>query len=227
MERILVIAAHPDDEVLGMGGTIAKLTSQGKEVHLLIVTDGSTSQYKGSENIGEILYSKKQETKKSSDILGIKSIMYGMLPDMKLDVTPHIDVNQVIEKAIDFIKPDTVFTHFWGDVNMDHRCVYNSTMVAVRPVKSQCVKEIYCYSVPSSTEWSPATTPTIFMPNLFVDISKEAQMKYKAMLAYKTEIREYPHPRSVEYLKKDDEATGLRIGIKAAESFVMIRKLVV
>lgn len=225
MERILVIAAHPDDEVLGMGGTIAKLASQNKEVHLLIVTDGSTSQYKGSENIDKILDSKKQETKKSSDILGIKSIMYGMLPDMKLDATPHIDVNQVIEKAIDAIQPDTVFTHFWGDVNMDHRCVYHSTMVAVRPVVSQCVKEVYCYSVPSSTEWSPAIPQTTFMPNLFVDISKEAPLKYKAMEAYETELRDYPHPRSVAYLKKDDEATGLRVGIKAAESFVMLRKL--
>ena len=151
MKRVLVIAAHPDDEVLGVGGTVAKLTAQGVECHLLIVTDGSSAQYRDMDDLQAIIDAKKLETKGCADILGFKSIHYGEQPDMRLDTTPHIQINQVIERVIDEIRPDTVFTHFWGDVNLDHQNVYKSTLVAVRPVMGQVVKELYCYRVPSST----------------------------------------------------------------------------
>ena len=226
MRKVLVIAAHPDDEVLGVGGTVAKLTTQGVECHLLIVTDGSSSQYRDSDRLHEIIEAKKMETKRCADMLGIKSIHYGGLPDMKLDKTPHVDINHVIETAIDKIQPDTVFTHFWGDVNRDHQEVYKSTLVAVRPVMEQVVRELYCYSVPSSTEWTPTKGDTMFMPNFFVDISKFAEQKYKAFECYSTELREYPHPRSVQYLRETDIAAGLRVGFFKAEEFVLLRKLV-
>ena len=226
MKRVLVIAAHPDDEVLGVGGTIAKLSADGAECHLLIVTDGSSSQYRDSDHLHEIIEAKKLETKGCADFLGFKSIHYGELPDMKLDKTPHIVINQVIEKVIDEVQPDTVFTHFWGDVNRDHQEVYNSTLVAVRPVMGQVVRELYCYRVPSSTEWTPNKADTMFMANYFVDIEKFAEQKYKAFAYYSTELREYPHPRSVQYLREADKAVGLRVGLLAAEEFVMLRKLV-
>ena len=225
MKKVLVIAAHPDDEVLGVGGTIAKLSSQGVECHLLIVTDGSSAQYQDSDHLQEIIEAKKKETQSCADVLGIKSIHYGKQPDMRLDKTPHIQINQVIEKVIDEVQPDTVFTHFWGDVNRDHQEVYKSTLVAVRPVMGQVVKELYCYRVPSSTEWTPNKADTMFMPNFFVDIEKFAEKKYKAFACYSTELREYPHPRSVQYLRETDKAAGLRIGLLAAEEFVLLRKL--
>ena len=130
MEKILVIAAHPDDEVLGMGGTIAKYTSLGDEVSILIVTDGSTSQYRDKPELGAIIEAKKNETKNSAAILGVKDILYGELPDMKLDMTPHIEINRVIENAIAVIQPSIVYTHFNGDINKDHQRVYESTLVA-------------------------------------------------------------------------------------------------
>lgn len=225
MKKVLVIAAHPDDEVLGVGGTVAKLSSMGDECHLLIVTDGSSSQYRDSDHLHEIIEAKKLETKGCSDLIGFKSIHYGELPDMKLDKTPHIVINQVIEKVIDEIQPDTVFTHFWGDVNRDHQEVYKSTLVAVRPVMGQVVKELYCYRVPSSTEWTPNKADTMFMPNYFVDIEAYADQKYKAFACYSTELRNYPHPRSVQYLRESDKAAGLRVGMLAAEEFVLLRKL--
>lgn len=225
MKKVLVIAAHPDDEVLGVGGTIAKLSSTGAECHLLIVTDGSSSQYRDSNHLHEIIEAKKLETKGCADLLGFKSIHYGELPDMKLDKTPHIAINHVIEKVIDEVQPDIVFTHFWGDVNRDHQEVYKSTLVAVRPVMGQVVKELYSYRVPSSTEWTPNKADTMFMPNYFVDIEKYAEQKYKAFACYATELREYPHPRSVEYLRESDKAAGLRVGLLAAEEFVLMRKI--
>ena len=225
MKRVLVIAAHPDDEVLGVGGTVAKLSAEGSDCHLLIVTDGSSSQYRDSDRLPEIIEAKKSETKGCADLLGFKSIHYGELPDMKLDRTPHIVINQVIEKAIDEIQPDTVFTHFWGDVNMDHQNVFKSTLVAVRPVMGQVVKELYCYRVPSSTEWTPNKEDTMFMPNYYVDIEKYAEQKYKAFACYSTELREYPHPRSIQYLRETDKTAGLKVGLLAAEEFVLLRKL--
>lgn len=225
MKKVLVIAAHPDDEVMGLGGTIAKLSAQGVECHLLIVTDGSSSQYRGSDHLGEIIEAKKIETKNCADTLGFRSIHYGELPDMKLDMTPHIVINQVIERVVDEVQPNTVFTHFWGDVNRDHQEVYKSTLVAVRPVMGQVVKELYCYRVPSSTEWTPNKADTMFMPNYFVNIEKSAEQKYKAFACYSTELREYPHPRSVQYLRETDKAVGIRVGLLAAEEFVLLRKL--
>ena len=225
MKKVLVIAAHPDDEVLGVGGTVAKLTAQGVECHLLIVTDGSSAQYRDMDDLQAIIDAKKKETKDCAEILGFKSIHYGEQPDMRLDMTPHIQINRVIESVIDELKPDTVFAHFWGDVNLDHQNVYKSTLVAVRPVMGQVVKELYCYCVPSSTEWTPNKADTMFMPNYFVDIEKYAEQKYKAFACYSTELREYPHPRSVQHLREIDKAAGLRVGMLAAEEFVLLRKL--
>lgn len=225
MKKILVIVAHPDDEVLGMGGTIAKLVKAGCVVDVLIVTDGSSAQYRDSDHLAEIIVAKKKETRNCADVLGVRNVYYGELPDMKLDMTPHIRINQVIEDVIDKVQPDAVFTHFWGDVNYDHQNVYKSTLVAVRPVMGQVVKELYCYRVPSSTEWTPNKADTMFMPNYFVDIKQYAEQKYKAFACYSTELREYPHPRSVQYLRENDKAVGLRMGLLAAEEFVLLRKL--
>lgn len=226
MEKILVIAAHPDDEVLGMGGTIAKYSSRGDEVAVLIVTDGSTSQYRDNPSLQRIIDAKKIETSNSAAILGIKHVFYGGLRDMLLDVTPHIEINKVIENTINDFQPTIVFTHFIGDVNKDHQKVYESTLVACRPVSEQCVKRLFLYSVPSSTEWNVQTASSAFLPNWYEDISGEfAEKKYKAMGCYKTELREYPHPRSIQYLRTADTTEGNRVGLLSAESFILLRSI--
>ena len=226
MERVLVIAAHPDDEVLGMGGTIAKYVSKGDEVAILIVTDGSTSQYRNDPKLQEILSTKRVETSTCATVLGVKRVFYGGLPDMKLDVTPHIEINRVIENVITDFQPSIVFTHFSGDVNKDHRRVYESTLVACRPVSEQCVKRLFLYSVPSSTEWNVQTSSSAFLPNWYEDISGEfAEKKYKAMECYKTELRAFPHPRNIQCLRTADAAEGNRVGLLAAESFILLRSI--
>jgi LmbE family N-acetylglucosaminyl deacetylase len=224
--KVLVIAAHPDDEVYGMGGTIAKLASQGDKVYVLIVTDGCTSQYRHSSNLDEILKRKYEEAKRANDVLGVQKIFYGNLPDMRLDITEHIEVNNVIENVVKEIEPDVVYTHFYGDVNLDHQCVYRSTLVAVRPLPGQSVKELYCYRVPSSTEWSPQNSSTTFMPNVYSDISNYFMKKYDAIMQYQTEIKDYPHPRSIECVEKLDFCTGLKCGLASAEEFMLLRKII-
>ena len=225
MKNILIIVAHPDDEVLGMGGTIAKLHNQGNSITLLIVTDGSTSQYSGSENLEQILADKRNETLNSAEKLGIDKVVFGDLPDMKLDMTAHTAVNALIEKTVDEVDPDIIFTHFYGDVNVDHQMVYKSTLVAARPLSGRRLKELYCFEVPSSTEWSPQIPNAIFMPNYYVDIKDTADTKYEAMNEYSTELREYPHPRSLKYLEQSDIACGLKVGLEKAEAFMLLRKI--
>lgn len=224
-KKILVIAAHPDDEVYGMGGTICRRSSLGDTVHILIVTEGCTSQYRGDAALDQIIAKKEQEAQRACAILGAAQVHFGRLPDMRLDMTSHVAVNEVIENAVRKIQPDVVYTHFWGDVNLDHSCVYRSSVVACRPVAGQCVKELYCYSVPSSTEWAPPAGCDMFCPNCFVDISAQLDRKLEALSAYQTELRPYPHPRSPEYVRLTDTAAGLRCGIGPAEEFICLRKI--
>ncbi len=223
--RVLVIAAHPDDEVYGMGGTIAKLAVQGHEVHVLIVSEGCTAQYAGREDLSAIVEQKHTEAIVANAALGVKQVHFGTFPDMRLDTVPHVELNRLIEDTVDQVQPETVFTHFYGDVNLDHQMVYRSTLVAVRPTAGQCVKEVYCYYVPSSTEWSPQLAQTAFLTNMMVDITGFEERKERALLAYQTEIRQYPHPRSAQYVRETDRARGLQWGLGSSEGFMLLRKI--
>ncbi|MEG0075285.1 MAG: PIG-L deacetylase family protein [Eubacterium sp.] len=220
--KILIIAAHPDDEVYGMGGTIAKLNRAGNEIYVLIVTEGCSTQYVGNK---DIILKKQKEAQIAGEILGIKAVMFSNLPDMKLDTVSHVAVNQVIEDAIRKIKPAIVYTHHRGDVNKDHRIVYESTMVAVRPIYTQCVKKILCYAVPSSSEWNADLVETTFHPTVFEEIDPFYGLKQRAIESYGTEIRAFPHPRSLKYVDIFDRAMGLKVGLKRSEGFQLIREI--
>lgn len=221
MERILVIAAHPDDEVLGVGGTISKLSNQGHEIYTHIITDGSSTQYKGDLEKQE---KKKREAEAANKILGIKKVFFGELPDMKLDTIPHIKINQEIEKIINKINPEVVFTHHYGDVNKDHKLIFESTLVACRPTPNKNVKKLYTYETLSSTEWGNSNSNDIFIPNMYVQLEeKNIEQKCSAMQEYKTELRDYPHPRSVEAILNNSKQRGNEIGYYYAESFRLIR----
>lgn len=220
--RILVIAAHPDDEVYGMGGTIAKFSKLGHEIYTLIITEGCSSQYKEKK---EIINIKKEEALRANQFLGVKKVLFGDLPDMMLDTIPHVIINKVIEDAIEEIRPEIVFTHHYGDVNKDHQLVYQSTMVAVRSTSIQCVKKVISYQVPSSTEWSEQILINQFAPNIYVQIAEYIEQKENAIKIYNTELREYPHPRSLQYIEIWDTSIGLKVGIKRAEAFHLVKSI--
>ncbi len=225
MSKILVIAAHPDDEVLGVGATIKKL-SKNNEVYVLIVTEGCSSQYRG-ENVEQIIADKKVMAKKAADILGVKDVIFGDLPDMKLDTVPHVEVNRVIEDAVDKIKPEIVFTHHFGDVNLDHQMVYRSTLVATRPSVGSCVKKLYTYEVLSATEWQSSQAAQVFIPNTYVEVEEEMlEAKKRALKAYSIELRQYPHTRSEEAIDNLASFRGQSVGVKAAEAFCLLREVV-
>lgn len=212
---VLVVGAHPDDEVLGAGGAIAKHAAAGEEVHILILTEGTTQQYDDDS----LVQQKQEEARRCADHLGAKAVHFGDHPDMRLDEVPHVEVNAVIERICDEIEPDVVYTHSRREINRDHVEAHDSTLVATRP--NSGVSTVLAYEIPSSTDFS--TTVDGFEPNLFVDIEDHLDTKIEAFEQYETELREYPHPRSGEALRAIAKARGAASGIVAAEAFDVLR----
>ncbi|MFH1096479.1 MAG: PIG-L deacetylase family protein [Candidatus Desantisbacteria bacterium] len=216
--RILVIAAHPDDELLGLGGSLIKHVQDGCDVHVVIMSEGASSRYEdGMKN------KLKESAYKAGEVMGINQVHFCDMPDQRMDGIPLLDVIKPIEILIKQIEPETIYVHHHGDVNQDHRVVFEATMVASRPVKGSSVKKILCYETPSSTEWCPSFPDRVFMPNVFVDISGTIEKKLDAFRCYESEIGEFPHPRSIEALRNTAKQWGSRVGLKYAEAFELIR----
>jgi LmbE family N-acetylglucosaminyl deacetylase len=218
--RILVFAAHPDDEVLGMGGTIALHASRGDKVRIVCVTDGSSSQYPGDE---ETRRRKEDEAKRAAAELGVSDYVHLDFPDMRLDTIPHVDVNRVVDEHVVGFAAAVVYTPH-PDVNRDHRALFDSVAVATRPVPAQPVRRVLTYAPTSSTEWTPAPL-NWFVPNWFVDVTETFERKLAAFAHYETEQREYPHPRSERALRAHAEFFGASVGCEYAEPFVLVRNL--
>jgi LmbE family N-acetylglucosaminyl deacetylase len=220
MTRVLVIAAHPDDEVLGMGGTIAAHSARGDEVRILVVTDGSSTQYPGDAGIRS---RKEGEARRAASELGIEDYVHLDLPDMRLDTLPHVEVNGVVEEHIRELAPEVVYT-VQPDVNSDHRVLFDSVAVATRPVAGHPVRRLLTYAPTSSTEWTPAAV-NWFVPNWYVDVTTTIERKIAAFAHYETERREYPHPRSERAIRATAEFHGTTCGFEYAEPFVLVRGL--
>ncbi len=220
---ILVIAAHPDDEVLGCGGTIAKHAQSGDEVYCLILGEGVTARGGSEALIEKEKEALKQNASKAAEILGIKELIFRNFPDQRLDTIPLLAVIKSIEEVKQRIKPDIIYTHHQGDLNIDHQIAFKAVLTACRPVKNETVREIYSFEVPSSTEWNSPDVQSYFMPDVFVDISETFNKKVEALKAYKSEIREYPHPRSPEALEIIARRWGVNVRRELVEAFRLVR----
>jgi len=214
-ETVLAIGAHPDDEVLGAGGTLARHANRGDEVHVLIVTEGATAQYDDSS----VIEAKRRCAKACGDRLGVGDVHFGDLPDMKLDATPHVEVNAVIESVVDDVEPDVVYTHSAHEVNNDHVAVYESTLVATRPGSG--VKSVYAYETPSSTEWTGGGKRP-FSPDRYVDVTGYLDTKVDAFHEYDMETRTFPHPRSGRAIRARATTRGVEAGFEAGEAFLTV-----
>lgn len=225
MKSILIVAAHPDDEVLGCGGTIAKLADEGACVHVAFLADGVFSRDAEKDDQQSELAHRRLATQRACDILGVKSIFFGDFPDNRMDSIALLDIIKPVEALITKYQPDTVFTHHAGDVNIDHRRTHEAVVTACRPQSGMPVRTILSFEVPSSTEWQLPGSAVVFAPNWFVDISVTLERKLAALDAYAHELRSWPHPRSrqgVEYLAR---WRGAAVGADAAEAFVLGRNL--
>ena len=235
--KVLVIAAHPDDEVLGMGGLLKKFSKKENDIKIVFLATGISSRrsndylnstkYKINNNLKNDIEKQieqlQKDARKALSVLGIKKIQFEDFPDNEMDIVSNLKITKKIEGIIDDYRPDTVYTHSQCDINVDHRLIYESTITATRPKKNSIVKQVISFEVPSSTEWY---FPQKFSPNIFVDISKELKFKLKAMQCYKNELMEFPHPRSIEALEIIAKRWGTVCGFNAAEAFCLVRSLV-
>lgn len=219
--NILVVAAHPDDEVLGCGGTINRHVNEGDNVFITFMADGVTSRNNSSDSE---LEARNESALAACNILGAESIQFLGFPDNRMDTVFLLDIVQGLEKVIEEIKPEAIYTHHSGDLNIDHRITHQAVMTACRPLPDSTVKEIYGFEVLSSTDWAtPQNNP--FIPNIYIDINNYLSTKLDALEAYKEEMRYAPHSRCLEHVQILARHRGYSVGIEAAEAFVIYRMI--
>ena len=224
MKRALIIAAHPDDEVLGCGGLISKYQPEGVDFKVVFIGEGSSCRYNSPDD-----QSAKIAIRHRTDCavvalakLGVKKYDFHDLPCGRFDQVPVLSLNKIIEAATREFEPDTVFTHSPYDANNDHKIVFNATVMATRPVAGNPAHRLLCFEIPSSSEWAFATT---FSPNYFEEISEHnLDQKCQALSLYESEIRAYPFPRSHEGLRAVAMTRGMQAGVAFAEAFHLVRE---
>lgn len=221
VNNILVVAAHPDDELFGVGGTIIKHIKNGDLVSVLILGDGATSRGATADQIE----ARTNQAKKAAKILGLKKVVLEILPDNKFDSVPLLEIVKKVEKTVYSIKPNIIYTHFSNDLNIDHRLTCQAVLTACRPQPKFFVKNIMAFEVLSSTEWQEKKKKSLFCPNHYNDISEFIDEKISALEAYRNELRARPHPRSKHGVKVLAQYRGMEVGYKYAEAFEIIRNL--
>ena len=218
---ILAVVAHPDDEVLGAGGTLARHAQQGDQVHLLFLTDGVAAR----ANTKKAADGRARAATIAAKTLGTKTPLFLSFPDNRLDGVDRLDVIKAIEDLTAEIQPTIVYTHHAGDLNIDHQICSGAVLTAFRPMPGRSVRRILAMEVASSTEWNVPSSSNAFIPNHFVDISGTLAKKRAALDAYAEEMRDFPHTRSTEALEVLARWRGATVGLAAAEAFVIVRSI--
>lgn len=224
--NVLVVAAHPDDEVLGCGATMARLVREGHEVSIAIMGEGITSRHaQRQEADAEQLSRLHQQAHAAASEVKAKDVVLFKLPDNRLDTVALLDVVKLIEDLVEKLKPEVIYTHHPGDLNIDHGVVHRAVLTATRPMIGQPVRDIYAFEIPSSTEWAFQRLEPSFRPNVFVEVSATLETKIKALACYESEARKFPHPRSPESLRAVAARWGTVAGCQAAEAFELVRSV--
>jgi N-acetylglucosamine malate deacetylase 1 len=218
---VLVVAPHPDDEVLGCGGAIARHTAAGDQVYVLVVSRGAIDIY-GEDSEDEV----RQEAKTAHGLLGVKQTFFLDFPAPKLDSVPGYQMAGAIAQVIQAVQPEIVYLPHRGDIHADHRVVHLATLVAARPINQCSVQKLLCYETLSETEWSQPMADAAFIPNVFVDISDYLDLKRQAMACYQSELQVAPHPRSLAALTALAQFRGSTISRAAAEAFMLMREII-
>lgn len=218
--KILIVAAHPDDEVLAMGGTIARLSSEGADVQVVFLATGMLARGKSKQHL-EGLRKLQEDSRKALKLVKARPPVFGKLPDNQLDTVPLLEVVHIVERHIVTFKPDAIYTHWRSELNIDHQVAYRAVVTATRPFQSN-VSSLYAFSVPEATMYVPEND---FQPNYYVDITKTLKIKIEAMNLYRTEQRQKPHVRSREGIETVASYYGFMSGLEYAEPFYLLRKV--
>lgn len=214
-KRVLVIAAHPDDELLGCGGTVALHSLRGDQITSVIVCEGESLRYQG-QNVQQ-----QSHIYQAAEIVGVQDVRSLQFPDQKLEKYLLTDIIDPLLKIVREVKPHIVYLQYGGDINRDHKILFEASLVATRPTE-EFIEAIYAYDTASSTEWG---YPRNFVPDTWIDISSTLEIKLKAMSCYTSELRNYPHPRSLKALENKAKAWGNQCCLDAAEPFMTIRRI--
>lgn len=225
IKNVLVVAAHPDDELLGEGGTVRRLVNAGATVRAIILAEGLTSRAMTREesDLSE-LAELQADARAAASVVGFESIDFCGFPDNRMDEVDLLDIIKKVSQFVDLYRPDTIFTHHHGDLNIDHRRTCEAVLTACRPVGEYSVKRIYGFETPSSTEWN-YTYAEPFRPNAYFDVSETIESKIEGMSKYRSEGAKAPHPRSPEALKALAAYRGSNVGCAYAEAFVLLREV--
>jgi len=219
---VLAVVAHPDDEVLGVGATLAKHCAAGDEVHVVICASCRVEYVPG--NRMSLLPMLSDESRAVARVLDVKSVVH--LGHSAHEITGNRLLNDGIECAMELHHPDVVYTHHWGDLNSDHRAVCEAVAVACRPQGEYTPSRVLCFETPSSSEWAPPQIGSAFVPNVFVDVEATIDTKLNAMGCYADELRDEPHPRNLDSLHVRARAWGQHAGLLYAEPFALLREIV-
>jgi len=217
--RVLVIAPHADDEVIGAGGTIARHVARGDDVYLCVVTQPYSPPWSEQH-----LAAARPQVRAVQQVLGLRDLFFLGFPTVKLNTVPQIELASALQRVLDQVQPEVVYTSSPGDVNEDHRIVYDRTLVAARPLPGSPVRRLLAYETPSTARFGLPAGCAPFVPNVFVDIADYLDKKLEAMACYRTQLRDWPHPRSLQALRLFVEERGLSVGLKAAECFCLVRE---
>jgi LmbE family N-acetylglucosaminyl deacetylase len=219
--KILVVAAHPDDEVLGCGATLAREASEGACIRVVLVATGASSRFEAEQDSSAQVEALAAEAREANRILGIDDVVFGGYPDQMLDTLPILDLVTFVRTHVQEFQPDVVYTHYANDYNPDHGVVCRAVVAATRPALSEHhPDQLYCFEVLSSTEWQPDGG---FVPHRYVDVKDSIEIKGRALAAYASELRDYPHPRSIEGVEVLAKKRGLEISRAYAEAFHVLR----
>jgi len=221
VRRLLVIAPHPDDEVLGCGGTMARLADAGTQVHVAIVTRGTPPLYSESDHARDC-----EHARAAHSILGVSETHFLRFPAARLDTVPHGEVNAALARLLAEIAPDTLLLPFGGDIHIDHQLTFASSLVAARPNRPSYPARLYAYETLSETNWNAPYLAPSFVPTLFVDIAATLQRKLDAMRAFASQLRSFPNERSIEALEALARLRGATVHRAAAEAFVVVREVI-
>lgn len=229
-KKVMIVVAHPDDELLGLGATMNKLIlEEGIKTHVVILGEGLTSRSESREreHWEKDLQTHKNNIKAAQHYIGYHTVSTYDFADNRFDTVALLDIIKVIEKEKEKFRPEFIFTHHGGDVNIDHQRTFEAVMTACRPMQNETVNTIICFETPSGTEWRSSADPKHFIPNLFFEVSLEnIDSKIKGIESYQFEKRNYPHPRSPEALKIQAQRWGIVVGVNYAEAFCVIRQIV-
>lgn len=226
MKTVLVVAAHPDDEILGVGGTAARHAAEGDAVYALILGEGQTSRGVHREDTGrEIVEELHRNTLESARAVGYREVFFADFPDNRFDGGDLLDIVKEVERKIQELRPQILYTHYSGDLNVDHQYTARAVLTATRPIGDYCVEEIYAFETLSSTEWNfDYSAQPAFCPNVFVDITGYYRRKEQAMNCYVSELCAFPHPRSLDGMDVLSRTRGMAAGMERAEAFMLIRR---